>query len=1460
MALDDLIDGVIEEVGMSYLTHFFLEILPFDVDAMQQALQALAPAIGPSVSLPAAKHFDAQFGIDIHEYSAPPPAPPVPATPPIPLPTPNIAAVFDVCDYLPLIGTEVYVNRVKSATAGTEALAIHIPVSIPAFVLPDPLPPPVFPGFDNEIFMGSQTVVSGSPFSRLGMPVLECNTMGIIPPIRFKKKPFRIPVTNLPFGLNFSASNVFIGGPATIDMFSMLTKAITLAIDTVKQNSTPSSSKDSSPETTRQAIDSIDPEESLKCNVQESEPVDIRHGSVVVDQRDFDVAGRLPLTWPRRYTSRSCEENGLCGHGWRTPADIRLEIGGNGCASIILPGSAKLFRSLPNQTGEKHAVQEVLDEARLFQAETPRGKELHVKVKGNRLYAFACPENLSLPIEGEKLKLPIERIEDLCGNFWWFKRHNGKLTGIVERSTDTQPGREIKVQEENGRIVQMQLHDPVSRRTHALVYYRYDNRGNLCEAADALGASHTFSYIGDNYLNRHTDRTGLSFYYEYDEEWRAIHAWGDGGLYDYRFIYRKELRETEVINSLGHASLLKFDDNNLPLCKIDPLGGVTSYEYDETGHTIAIVDPAGLRTAFEYDGNGNEIRVTMPDGNSLQTVFDENSNPIRMTNAKGQLWQQQWDERGLLVEQTDPSGATSRYVWDKWGQLSEYFQPDGAQTRLTFDRYGNLATLTNALGNTELFTHDERGCLLRQTDALGQSTIYAYDGKGRVRQTRQPDDTDIFIRYDAEDRPISYIDEKGHSTELEYLGTGHLAALKQADGHNVRYLYDTEEELAGVVDQNGATYHLKRDPLGRIIEEIDYWGQSTHYQYDASGRLQSRTDPLGQIITYQTDKLGRILSKTLPDPEQPGEQIRETFDYDENGMLIGTHNGCRRITRKFDALGRMVEEQQDSFTVTYAYDEMGNCIERTTSAGNRLEQSYDLLGQLSGMTINNGEPIVIERDVLGRTTKEHLAPDLSRQFRYDVRSRLTAQVVLRDETPLFGTGYQYDVSGNLLSRRDSQTSMDEYRYSPIDRLLGHLDPTGKISRFVADAAGNSFPTQIYRSAPSVAQENAGQMPENASWLRSGDYQGHRYYYDAAGNLVRRETLVSTDEGDETDPDVLRLRWDANHRLIESRRGEEITRYGYDAIGRRVFKRNATHTTWFFWDGTTMALLAEVKQENAAADALRERQQKVAPYGLGPGSIRKDTEKLYQQMAREYIYYPQSFHPFALIDKQQQNEGIYYYHTEPNGCPTRLTDSHGTIVWAADFEAWGRLRQLYHSEVDNPIRFQGQYFDIETGLHYNTFRYYDPDSGGFISEDPIRLLGGINLYQYAPNPSGWIDPWGWACMCGQGHPDTPNTEAGWRRIMDDPNLPRSVRGWLKNRFEQMASPRPDGTRLGFKSPPGLELAHYPGFERSLGYDYYHTAPKWRADHIIEHRYWRKRPGGKFGFKIPVSGPRGSGKGK
>ncbi|SFK92806.1 RHS repeat-associated core domain-containing protein, partial [Lysobacter sp. cf310] len=663
-----------------------------------------------------------------------------------------------------------------------------------------------------------------------------------------------------------------------------------------------------------------------------------------------------------------------------------------------------------------------------------------------------------------------------------------------------------------------------------------------------------------------------------------------------------------------------------------------------------------------------------------------------------------------------------------------------------------LQALVDPLGARSAFRHDALGRLLEQSDAAEQRTRHDYDAKGRLLSVVQPDGSRVRAVYDAEDQLIRYTDEAGAVTQLAYVGIGRIARRLQPDGQLVQYEYDREERLTAVLNQRGERYQLQRDALGRIVEEIDYWGQSRRYRYDAASRLTVTTDALGQQIAYTTDPLGRITARTAPDPDRPGLQTKDTFRYDANGQLIELRNAHRQVKRRFDLEGRLLEEDQDGFSIANTYDALGRRIGRATSAGNRVACAFDLRGQLHSLAINDDPAIVTERDALGRVLAEHLSPQLQRQLRYDDRGLLTAQAVLKDETPLFDTQYAYDEAGNQTQRRDSRHGTDAYSYDPMGRILAHTDPRGALATFLYDPAGDRLHTRVHAKQ---AQQVVGGEPQADEWSREGEHAGLSYVYDRAGNLVRRG---ETGAGDDTR--ALHLRWDVSQRLVESVKDGQVTRYGYDPLGRRVFKRNPSHTTWFFWDGN--ALLAEVAQENGDAEV---------PGPIGDGLVvdlfearrRKRAFAGLHALAREYVYYPDSFVPLALIDKtpieaaeadsdarpSQDATGpaaapharVFHYHVDPNGCPTRATDPQGHVAWAVSYTAWGEVTRQYADEIDNPLRFQGQYFDAETGLHYNLHRYYEPKTGEFIGADPLRMLAGEHLYRFAPNALEWSDPLG-----------------------------------------------------------------------------------------------------------------------
>lgn len=159
------------------------------------------------------------------------------------------------------------------------------------------------------------------------------------------------------------------------------------------------------------------------------------------------------------------------------------------------------------------------------------------------------------------------------------------------------------------------------------------------------------------------------------------------------------------------------------------------------------------------------------------------------------------------------------------------------------------------------------------------------------------------------------------------------------------------------------------------------------------------------------------------------------------------------------------------------------------------------------------------------------------------------------------------------------------------------------------------------------------------------------------------------------------------------------------------------------------------------------------YQLGNDKHRTD------EQYRSFIYEPGSFKPLVQLEGEGQDAEVFHYQLDHLGTPLALTRDNGATAWQVRYRAYGNVWREEITEVATPLRFQGQYFDAETGLHYNRHRYYQPETGRFITPDPIGLAGGLNNYQYAPNPTGWVDPLGLTNIPGQ-CPPGPNKKTSY----------------------------------------------------------------------------------------------------
>ncbi|WP_414812482.1 RHS repeat domain-containing protein [Neisseria animaloris] len=215
-------------------------------------------------------------------------------------------------------------------------------------------------------------------------------------------------------------------------------------------------------------------------------------------------------------------------------------------------------------------------------------------------------------------------------------------------------------------------------------------------------------------------------------------------------------------------------------------------------------------------------------------------------------------------------------------------------------------------------------------------------------------------------------------------------------------------------------------------------------------------------------------------------------------------------------------------------------------------------------------------------------------------------------------------------------------------------------------------------------------------LPNGEVQN--YFYDLHNQLVKVE-IFKKDGSKET----WAYRYDALGRLIS--KGRLKTDNGNDILNSEIS---------FLWDGSHLL------QEH-------------------------NSDGLYT-----YIYTDQdSYEPLAQIRNWTDIEGesqqrTHYFHCDQIGIPREMTDKDGNLLWFGDYYGWGKLKSETNvtETAHQPFRLQNQYFDQETGLHYNFFRYYEPDAGRFVNQDPIGVAGGNNFYTYAPCVQIWLDPWGW----------------------------------------------------------------------------------------------------------------------
>ena len=1293
----------------------------------------LAAAIMPSIpGMPAGKFFDMGLGVDFHSTIIPPS--PLCAVPDVNMvydlftmlfvaintvmpdapeedkepemdengnPVPQPVSVASVARAIvTMMQPTLKINNQWVANAGVGIQ--HLPA---AFVHGPA--PTVAPMAQAEMFMGSSTVLAdGAPFSYQFLPALSCNLVGIPPPFRLKsgkpKMTLMAPSASLVGVLPLGAA-VLVGGPPTIDLFAL---GITLGLKGMgklwkhgggalfeafikKVNNKFGSKYD-------------DFLRRMKC-FWFGEPVDVATGRVYSENEDFSFGGPIPLQWNRIYFSDSDTKSPL-GRGWHHSYDLYHSKAEDGIILLKLSDGRTLpMPQLIPSDEFYHPIE------KLFWSFN--GQHYTLIDENGLHYIF---ENTGNSTKTSKVTL----IKNATGNSITLKYNNDQqLTTIIDSV-----GRIFKLSYNHtfGLLEKVELlnDDYHSIWQHA---YVYNEDQLLHKVIDVQNATKTFEYK-DGLLVHLENQLGLNFYWEYqikDNKARCIHTWGDEGILEYHAKYEKG--KTIVTNSLGHTTTYHYTPGLLINKIIDPLGNITINKYNKHQELVLTIDPMGNSTKFAYNKQNMLVKEENAFGNSQKFSYDKQNRLLTSTTYGGATFKRILNENGQATEIDYPNGNTLELNYQN-GKLHQLIDQDQQITTLSWDSKHNLSQITAPNGTVSTMEYDFFGQLIKAKSPNGAITSYQYDLVGNVLELIEPTGSKHTFTYDNGGNVLS-ANDGNRQVEFTYWGLGNLKTRKE-NGRLVKFTYDTEEQLKSIINEGGEAYRFLRDGNGAIIGEWGFDGLSRQYTRNLNGQVTAVNTPSTGATNYKYNPLGQVIAVNYPDHSY------ELYNYNKDGALIEATNANNQVLLKRDKTGQILEELQNGHCIKHSYNAFGQRTQLESSLGANIKHNYNVLGQLTQTTAQQTETKPWQAgysyDMMGYEIERNLN-GIQQKTQRDIAGRVTQQLVHNKNVEYSRRQYFWNPA-NQLQKLIKNGEATDFSYDLVGNLASASYKNGIETIYkTSDAIGNLYNN---RDKKGYTYNKGGKLIEDPNYT---------YEYNDLGFLTQKTSKndrskrfsVLIDEDSNNSFITWNYHWYANGNLQKVTNNDGIhTEYKYDALGRRtaVIKNNTLHRS--IYDGNV--LLHEFNY------SLKDKPQLVIDQ---QGVLSYDKAEPVNNLIT-WVFNEGSFVPQAKI----VNGETYSIISDHLGTPVEAYNTEGKKVWSCELDIYGKAINFTGSKTFIPFRYQGQYEDEETGLYYNRFRYYSPDSGTYISQDPIRLESGEpNFYSYVRDINSEIDPFGEAGM-------------------------------------------------------------------------------------------------------------------
>ncbi|WP_307727769.1 RHS repeat-associated core domain-containing protein [Massilia sp. TS11] len=752
------------------------------------------------------------------------------------------------------------------------------------------------------------------------------------------------------------------------------------------------------------------------------------------------------------------------------------------------------------------------------------------------------------------------------------------------------------------------------------------------------------------------------------------------------------------------------------------------------GDLASVVGPTGhARHYLSYYAGGLPHEIEREDGSHAIYTFDE------------------VDRIKSITIQADGQSRTTSYEYHEIGEIRHERRPDGTDIYFDYDDAHRLTSIRDGLGNQVRYVPDDAGNVVREEvydkdGVLSRMTRRGFDALNRMQSLVVGGKLDQTIPasvmgYDAEGRLTQFSNELGIGTSIkpDLLGRPVLqigpTRTKEATSPAVVQKFDLQDQLRGVTDPRHLSTTYDIDGLGHLHTLASPDTGLTGYTFDASGRVQTVKDARGVVATLGWDGLDRINSITY------GNGPRLSYSYDQGrggatGKLTLMTDDSGHTKFDFNGFGELKQvtqtvvtgNQSRSFSVGYAYGsggpETGKLTEITYPSGMKLAYEYGNDGRVSRIKLfqpgsKQGQYLI--RDIaytpLGEALAWNWGDDAKSQPARYVREMDTAGRIVKYPLGDIDHGgveriLHIDAAGRIKQyehrTRDGKpvSNLDQsFDYDDAARLT-YFTATGTTQRFHYDDNGNR--TRIDIGANGYT--NVIDPKTNHLLSTTGPLPLRTNIYDLAGNLGSDARL--------------NLAHGTRGLVTSAQFGKFTTGYLYNGFAQRVAKLSPT-----LRGGAEYAIYDQSGHLIAEHD--------------GTGSV-----------IAEYIYLDNT--PIATRQLHDKDNGfdVYRVFSDQIDTPRRIENAiNGKLVWSWEgADPFGVAGPTKSKEASTrfrfSLRFPGQAFDEETGLHYNWHRYYDPQLGRYVESDPLGLIAGINTYAYgASSPALKYDRLGLATWHG-----------------------------------------------------------------------------------------------------------------